>query len=92
MRSHTDSPTIWPSQCVPWLQGPDWRGTGTSAPQLDLTKAMPCGTPEPRFFQSSSRTPVHSVQGSPLPGQVCSLKKPRPMQDVFRRRMAAMSA
>ena len=35
-----------------------------------VTHCRSCGRPDRRFFQSISRTPLHSVQGSPLPPQL----------------------
>ena len=59
-----------------------------------VTHCRSCGRPDWRFFQSISRTPLHSVQGSPLPPQKrrAVVKKPRPMQEVLRRMTAAPSA
>jgi hypothetical protein len=73
------------------------------APQLpgtvgfwSMIQARSCGNEEKRFFQSASRTPVHSVQTSPLPGQnppvVLLMKKPRAMHDWFSLTIEAASA
>ena len=77
-RSQKDSPMIVPSQCVLRWHGPELNGVGgtMTAPQLPGHRGVlvehpgrSWGIRDWRFIQSTSRTPVHSVQRSPLPGQ-----------------------
>jgi hypothetical protein len=74
---------IEPSQCVFRRQGPELKGVGEIGCALTgltghepgtvgfwpSTQEMSWGLPDCRFFQSASRTPLHSTHGSPSPPQ-----------------------